>query len=63
MSDPSRSPIDPDSPRPMGDVSQFTRRRVGPARVALAALLAVVITAIAFAILALIVWGITAAIR
>jgi hypothetical protein len=63
MSDPSRSPIDPESSRPMGDVSQFTRRRASPARIALAALLAVVITAIAFAILALVVWGITTAIR
>ena len=63
MPEPSKSPFDPDSPRPMGDVSQFTRRRASPARIALAALLAVVITAVAFAILALVVWGITAAIR
>ncbi len=63
MPKPSQSPIDPDSPRPMGDVSQFTRRRVSPARVALAALLAVIITAIAFVVLALVVWGITTAIR
>lgn len=47
----------------MGDVSQFTRRRASPARIALAALLAVIITALAFAILALVVWGITTAIR
>jgi hypothetical protein len=47
----------------MGDVAQFTRRRSSPARVALAALLAVVITAIAFAVLALIVWGIAVAIH
>ncbi len=48
---------DPHTTRPMGDVSRFTRRKVGPAKVFLAFLLAVAITAAAFAILSVVLWA------
>lgn len=38
----------------MGDVERFTRRRVGPAKFALAVLLAVLITVVSFAILSVV---------
>ena len=61
MSENPRPEIDPDSPAPMGDLERFTRRRVGPAKVALAALLAVLITAVTFAILSVVLWAIASA--
>jgi hypothetical protein len=58
MSEDLKPQIDPESDRPMGDVAQFTRRKVGPAKVALAFVLAVAITAATFAILAVVLWAI-----
>ena len=63
MSEPPASSIDPESPRPIGDLSRFTRRRFRPARLALAALLALVITAMAVGALALIAWAIAGVLR
>jgi len=63
MSENPRSEIDPDSPAPMGDMERFTRRRVGPAKVALAALLAVLITAAAFGVLSVVLWAIASVFR
>jgi hypothetical protein len=57
MTDPAPE-FDPDDPRPMADVSQFTRRKVGPAKIALAFVLAVVITAVAFGVLAVVLWAV-----
>ena len=58
MSDSPTPEIDPETPRPMGDVSRFTRRRATPKMVALAALLAVLITAAGATLLALVIWAI-----
>ena len=58
MSDHQDLQIEPDSSRPKGDLERFTRRRVGPAKVALAALLAVLITAASFLILSVALWAI-----
>jgi hypothetical protein len=58
MSDSPTPEIDPDAPHPMGDVSRFARRRATPKMVALAALLAVLITAAGAALLALVIWAI-----
>jgi hypothetical protein len=49
--------IDPDSTQPLGDVHRFTRRRVGPAKIALAALLAVLITAVGAMVLSVVLWA------
>lgn len=57
MSEPPRPEIDPDSARPMGDVSRFTKRKLTPAHWAIAVVLAVLITAAAFGILSLILWA------
>ena len=57
MSESPNPEIDPDSTRPMGDVARFTRRKVGPAKVLLAFVLAVAITAVAAAILAVVLWA------
>lgn len=57
MSESPDPQIDPDSPQPMGDVQPFTRRKVGPAKIALAFLLAVVITALTFLVISVVLWG------
>ncbi|HEY5412617.1 MAG TPA: hypothetical protein VIJ94_18005 [Caulobacteraceae bacterium] len=57
MSDSPTPEIEPDTPRPAGDVSRSTRRRASPKMIALAALLAVLITAVGAALLALVVWA------
>ncbi len=57
MSDTPPPQIDPDSPAPRGDVKRFARRRVGPGKVALAFLLATLITAATFAILSVVLWA------
>ncbi len=57
MSESPNPEIDPESPQPMGDVGRFTRRKVGPAKIAIAFVLAVVITAVFFAILAVVLWA------
>ena len=49
----------PESPAAQGDVQRVARRRIGPGKIALAALLATLITAAAFAILSLVIWAIT----
>ena len=59
MSETPGPQIDLESPTPQGDVQRFARRRIGPGKVALAALLATLITAAAFAILSLVIWAIT----
>jgi hypothetical protein len=56
MSEDTNPQIDPESGRPMGDVAQFTRRKLTPGHWALAFLLAVVITAVGFGVLALVLW-------
>ncbi len=57
MSESPNPEIDPDSTQPIGDVRRFTRRKVGPAKIALAFVLAVVITALFFCVLALVLWA------
>ena len=57
MSESPNPEIDPDSTRPMGDTARFTRRKAGPAKVLLAFVLAVAITAVAAAILAVVLWA------
>jgi hypothetical protein len=57
MSDQPGPEIDPDTTQPMGDVKRFARRRVGPAKIALAALLAVLITAAGAMILSVVLWA------
>ncbi len=59
MSETPNPQIDPEPPTPQGDVQRFARRRIGPGKVALAALLATLITAAAIAILSLVIWAIT----
>ncbi|HEX4096256.1 MAG TPA: hypothetical protein VHX64_05970 [Caulobacteraceae bacterium] len=63
MSESPGPEIDPDSPQPMGDVKRFARRRVGPAKIALAVLLAVLITAAAAVILSVVLWAATSLIH
>ncbi len=59
MSDTPDPEIDPDSRVPMGDVKRFSRRRrIGPGKIALAFLLAVLITAATFGALSLVLWAI-----
>ncbi len=57
MSGPLRSEPDPDAAGPTGGIPVLARRKVGPARIALAVVLATVITAVTFGVLSLILWG------
>jgi hypothetical protein len=58
MSESPNPGIDPDSARPMGETDRLVRRKVGPAKILLAFVLAVAITAAAFSILAVVLWAI-----
>jgi len=57
MSDLSPSKTDPDAGVPTTGLLPFTRRKAGPAKIALAVVLATIITAITFGALSLILWG------
>ncbi len=57
MSEAPRPETDPDIAPRTGEVPPVTRRKVGPAKIALAVVLATVITAITFGVLSLILWG------
>ncbi len=57
MSEDLKPRIDPDSAQPIGDISQLTRRKIRPHHVAVAFVLAVIITAISAAVIALVIWG------
>jgi hypothetical protein len=61
MSESPNPEIDPDSTRPIGDAKRFGRRKVGPAKIFLAFLLATAITAATAAILAVVLWAIASA--
>ena len=56
MSESPNREIDPDLAQPAGDLARPTRRKVGPAKIALAFVLAVLITAATFGILSLVLW-------
>jgi len=58
MSEPPNPEFDPASPTSTGEADGFTRRRVGPGKIAIAFLLAVLITALAFGILSVVLWAI-----
>ena len=58
MSDDAEPRPDPDPPLAMGDGEPFARKRVGPAKFALAVLLAVLITAASFMLVAVILWAV-----
>ena len=57
MSEAPPSETDPDVAPTPGEAPPFPRRKVGPAKIALAVVLATIITAITFGVLALILWG------
>lgn len=57
MSEPPPSEPSPNASRQPGGASKPARRKLGPAKIALAAVLATVITAITFGVLSLILWG------
>ena len=57
MSEPPRSEPNPNASRQPGGALKPGRRKVGPAKIALAAVLATLITAITFGVLSLILWG------
>ncbi len=56
MSESPNHEIDPDPARPTGHSPRLIRRKVGPAKIALAFVLAVAITAVTFAVLAVVLW-------
>ena len=56
MSESPNHEIDPDPARPTGDPPRLIRRKVRPAKIALAFVLAVAITAVTFAVLAVVLW-------
>ena len=60
MSEAPRPDPDPDAAARMREVSRSMRRKVGPAKIALAVVLATVITAVTFGVLSLILWGLAA---
>ena len=57
MSESPNHEIDPDPARPTGDPPRLIRRKVGPAKIALAFVLAVLITTATFGILSLVLWA------
>ncbi len=56
MSESPNREFDPDPARRTGDRPRPIRRKVGPAKIALAFVLAVAITALTFAVLAVVLW-------
>ena len=57
MSESPNHEIDPDPALLAGGPTRPTRRKVGPAKIALAFVLAVAITAVTFGILAVVLWA------
>ena len=63
MSDQPRSEPNQNASRQPGAASPVARRKVGPAKIALAVVLATVITAVTFGVLSLILWGLATILR